>query len=88
MVDSNNIYKQIKIGNYILRYFPNKDKRKLFWHRDEKNREIRVLFGSVKLQLDNELPSFLKKFYKYNISKNVYHRVISDNPFLILIKEK
>ena len=80
-------YKELRLGRYILRYFPNKNNRELFWHRDKKDREIRVIFGFVKLQLDDELPFHLLNFKKYQIPKEVYHRVIAKKSFIVLLKE-
>lgn len=77
-------YKQIKFGSWILRYFPNKNPEKLFWHRDKETRKVWKLFGDVCVQLDNELPQVLTKII---INKMTYHRAISNTSFLILIKQ-
>jgi len=80
-------YYQIKLFNYILRFFPNKNPRDLFWHRDKYDRRISLLYGDVELQYDNDIPFKMDLFDSYFIMSEEYHRVISDKPFLILIKE-
>lgn len=87
-LDINSIYKQIRIGKYILRYFPNKNPRDLFWHRDKQNRDVKLIIGDVKIQKDNQLPEKMKLFKTYTINKNEYHRVISSKCFLIFINLK
>lgn len=81
-------YKELSLGRYKLRYFSNKNPKELFWHRDENNRKIRLIYGNVQLQFDNRMPFDVIKWYKYKIKKMEYHRVISDKPFLMLIKEE
>jgi quercetin dioxygenase-like cupin family protein len=83
-----NPYKELTLFSWKIRYFPNKNPKDLYWHRDKSNRNIYLLKGNLKLQYDNGLPFEMKKFNKYNIMKMEYHRVISNKPFLLLIKEK
>lgn len=47
------------------------------WHRDMKDRQIRVLEGTYwQLQFDNELPQFINIADKIFIPGMVYHRII------------
>jgi hypothetical protein len=82
----NKPYKQLKIGKYLFRYFSNINPRELFWHRDFETREVYKIFGNVKIQLEDELPETLTYFKSFKIPKLVFHRVISQNKFLLLIK--
>ena len=77
-------YIHIQFGNWVLRYFHNKNPEKLFWHRDHETRKIWKIFGNVEIQLDNMLP---KKLTCITIKKGIYHRVISKSRFMILIKK-
>jgi hypothetical protein len=81
-------YKELKLGKYILRYFSCEDPKQLFWHRDNNERKVKILFGFVRLQLEDNLPFYLMNFKTYLIPKMTFHRVLSKSPFLILIKEK
>jgi hypothetical protein len=81
-------YHQLRFFNWVLRYFPNKNPRELFWHRDKSERQVQLLLGKVELQLEDRLPQKMNKFNKYTIPEMEYHRVISNKPFLVLIKEK
>jgi hypothetical protein len=56
------------------------------WHRDLKNRSIRVLEGKDwKIQMENELP---KSFDSITIPKLIWHRVIKGSGNLVIqIKE-
>jgi len=62
----------------------------LIWHRDKKNRTIKVLAGNGwLLQHDNKLPEEMKMGEYYNIEAEKYHRLIKGNGNLILeIKEE
>lgn len=84
---SGKIYYQIRFFDWVLRYFPNKNPRELFWHRDKSERRVQLLLGNVELQLEDCLPQKMIKFNKYTIPEMEYHRVISKKPFLVLIKE-
>jgi len=51
------------------------DEDELVWHRDKKDREIKVLEETDWMfQFDNELPQIIKDVIF--IPKNTYHRVI------------
>ena len=70
-------YTQTRKGNEIIREFSNQvNSMELVWHRDTKDRVIEVLEGDGwKFQLDNELPVELKKGDRFQIQKEVYHRI-------------
>jgi hypothetical protein len=61
----------------------------LKWHRDEKDRRVKILeCDGWMLQLDNELPVVLKEGKEYFIPKEVFHRTIKGNGNLVIeIKE-
>jgi quercetin dioxygenase-like cupin family protein len=70
-------YTQNKKGNEIIREFSTKvNSMELVWHRDLKNRTIEVLAGEGwLLQLDNQLPTEIKKGDMFEIKSGVYHRI-------------
>tara|TARA_B100001248_G_scaffold77408_1_gene55867 strand:- start:1765 stop:2037 length:273 start_codon:yes stop_codon:yes gene_type:complete len=77
--------------NVFIRTFENNvDSSELVWHRDAKDRNIKVMEGeSWKLQFDNALPKQMKVNENYFIPANTYHRVIKGSSNLILeVKEK
>ena len=61
----------------------------LIWHRDKKNRLVRVIKGSGwQFQYDNELPKPLDVGDSLYIEKDTYHRLIKGDGTLVLeIKE-
>jgi hypothetical protein len=88
MIQQNNPYTQISENDIIIRTFSQDvDEEELVWHRDQKDREIKVLEETDwQLQFDNELPQVLKN--TIFIPKNTYHRVIKGNKNLVIeIKE-
>jgi hypothetical protein len=88
MTQQNNPYTQISENDIIIRTFSQDvDEEELVWHRDQKDREIKVLEETDwQLQFDNELPQVLKN--TIFIPKNTYHRVIKGNKNLVIeIKE-
>lgn len=83
-------YSQVKMGREIIRTFDeNVDGHELVWHRDKRDRVVRVLEGSGWwFQLDNSLPLELKVGTELEIPKETYHRVIKgDTPLKIKITE-
>ena len=77
-------------GKKHIRTFDNNvDSDELVWHRDEKNRTIKVIESNDwKLQMDNELPIPLLMGQEYEIKKLVYHRVHKGKGKLVIeIKE-
>ena len=84
-------YTQIINGNKILREFAHDtDSHELIWHRDKKDRIVRVLEGNGwKFQLDNMLPILLHEGQEIFIPKETFHRVIKGtNTLKIEITEK
>jgi len=84
-------YTQTINGNKILREFAHDtDSHELIWHRDKKDRIVRVLEGNGwKFQLDNMLPILLHEGQEIFIPKETFHRVIKGtNTLKIEITEK
>jgi hypothetical protein len=84
-------YTQTINGNKILREFAHDtDSHELVWHRDKKDRIVRVLEGNGwKFQLDNMLPILLHEGQEIFIPKETFHRVIKGtNTLKIEIIEK
>jgi len=67
----------------------NLDPEELVWHRDKKDRTVKVLNKSDwKIQLDNEVPLDMKENFTIFIPKETYHRVIKGTTDLVVdIKE-
>ena len=61
----------------------------LIWHRDKKNRLVRVIKGSGwQFQYDNELPRPLSVGDSLYIEKDTFHRLLRGDTTLVLeIKE-
>lgn len=77
-------------NNIIERVFDkNTDSDELVWHKDKKDREVKVLQSNGWLfQMDNEIPKELKEGDTIFIPKEIFHRVIKGNGDLkIQIKE-
>lgn len=68
-----------------MRYFKNDDPSQLFWHRDREDREVEVIWGDVKVQLEDQLPRKLLPTNSIWISAERYHRVIADDSFILKI---
>lgn len=86
-----NPYNDIHFKNYFLREFDSSiDESELIWHRDKRDRTLRVKGGTGwLLQFDNELPIELVEGEIYTIKKETYHRLIKgDDNLLIEIYEK
>jgi len=84
-------YTQTVTGNKILREFAHDtDSHELVWHRDKKDRIVRVIEGNGwKFQLDNMLPILLHEEQEIFIPKETFHRVIKGtNTLKIQITEK
>lgn len=78
-------YEIIDFGeNWEVRLFRNEDPSQLFWHRDKEDRYIHLIYGDVEIQFDNELPNKIRESEVF-IKRNMYHRVISDKPFILKI---
>ena len=76
---------RLDVNQFIRVFEENIDDEELIWHRDRKNRVIKVLSGSDwKLQYDNELPFVMKMNEIYEIEAEQYHRVIKGKDKLVL----
>jgi hypothetical protein len=78
-----NPYKDLRKEDLIIREFSeNIDPTELKWHRDLKNREIKIIGESDWLiQLENELPQKISSCF---IPQKVWHRVIKGGGKLVL----
>jgi len=77
-------------GNKIIRFFdPNVDTEELVWHRDLKDRKVKIIeSGNWKFQEEDELPVDLYPNQVIWIQKSSWHRVIrGDNKLVIEIEE-
>ena len=65
------------------------ENKELIWHRDKKNREVKVLYGEGwQFQYDNELPRPLSVGDSLYIAKETFHRLLRGDTTLVLeIKE-
>lgn len=77
-------------GHFIRTFEESIDDEELIWHRDKRDREIRVMGGEDwMLQIDNELPVKLNIGESYFIKAETFHRIIKGKNQLVLeIKEK
>ena len=90
VVESKTPYKQtIKDGIKTRKFNQNIDEHELKWHRDERDRVVKIVEGNGwKFQMDNELPITLKEGDRITIPSETYHRVIRGTGDLIIkIKE-
>jgi hypothetical protein len=79
-----------KEGDTFIRTFEcTTDDRELVWHRDRKNRLVKVKSGvGWQLQMDNQLPEELLPHHVYFIEAKKFHRLIKGSGNLVLeIKE-
>ena len=81
-----NVYTDSKVGNIVTRVFDQDCKpEELVWHRDKKNRVIKIISGvNWKFQHDNELPFVMKIGDKIKINKETYHRIHKGQGKLII----
>lgn len=72
--------------NHFVRTFDkNVNTNDLVWHRDKRDRIIKVLSGDRwQLQFDNQLPFDLIEDCIYIIPKMIFHRIIKGDLNLIL----
>jgi hypothetical protein len=72
-------------GKFIRTFDNNVNDDELVWHRDKRDRKVRVISGDGWLiQMDNELPIPLLMGQTYNIKKEVYHRIMKGKNLLRL----
>lgn len=86
----NTPFSEIEMDGYIYREFNSTvDKDELVWHRDHRDRLVKVLNNSDWFfQIDNKLPIPLTENTVIKIPKKTFHRVISGKTDLkIKIKE-
>lgn len=86
MVDKKTYIDTLTVDSTIRKFSQDIDPIELMWHRDLKNRSVRLLQGSGwRIQLEDSLPS---DFEEITIPKLVWHRVIKGSEDLIVeIKE-
>jgi hypothetical protein len=79
-------YVEYSTTSGMVRIFDsNLDPEELVWHRDKKDRTIRVLNESDwKIQMDNEVPLDMKQNFTIFIPKETYHRVIKGTTDLVV----
>ena len=64
-------------NTFIRTFDENVDDGELIWHKDRKDRVIKVIEGvDWKLQKDNQLPMVLEPGTWYYIKKEQYHRLL------------
>ena len=57
----------------------------LVWHRDNEDRQIKVLFGSGwKFQRDNDIPVELKRGDIFEVKKEEWHRIFKGSTDLVI----
>lgn len=81
--------KAIGDGRFVRTFQADVYSDELIWHRDKKDRIIKVLAGdNWKLQFDNEIPFDIKIDDEIQIPKMVYHRLIKGTSVLKLMIEE
>lgn len=70
----------------FVRVFNNDiNESELVWHRDKKDRVVRVIEGQDwQLQYEDKLPFKMQVSESYHIPKEMYHRVIAGTGQLVL----
>ena len=72
-------------ANTFIRKFSSSNKEEFEWHQDAEDRIIEVESGSGwQIQLDNELPVYLKTGQQYFVPKEKLHRIIAGPDELII----
>ena len=81
-----NVYTDSKEGKILTRVFEQDcQSDELVWHRDKKDRTVKVISGvNWKFQHDNELPFVMKIGDKIKINKETYHRIHKGQGKLII----
>lgn len=77
-------YEEVRTDNVIYREFDeNIDNHELVWHRDKRDRKVKVINGKGwKFQFDNEIPFELTNGIEFFVEKERFHRVIKGNDTL------
>jgi len=72
-------------NTFIRTFDENIEDGELIWHRDRKDRVIKVIEGvNWKIQYDNHLPQTLEPGKWYYVKKEQYHRVHKGNGKLVI----
>ncbi len=70
---------------FIRKFYHATEDEELIWHRDRKNRIVKVLEGEGWfLQFEDKLPEEMKRNEEYKIIAETYHRIIKGKGNLIL----
>lgn len=79
-------FQQEKTQEKLIRTFsPETDPEELIWHRDLKNRRVKVLEpGGWQYQTENNLPIKLTENQEIYIAKGDWHRVLKGNSKLVV----
>lgn len=78
-------HKQIKSNHFERIFREHTNDNELVWHRDRKNRTVRVIESNGwKFQADNKLPCEMKPGDTLHINANEYHRVIKGKGSLVV----
>lgn len=65
------------------------DSEEYVWHRDHKDRIVTILEGEGwKFQFDEQIPQMINSSDRFEISKQIYHRLIAGNTKLKMIIEE
>jgi len=79
------VYSEDKVSSiiYTRLFSEDIDDSELVWHRDGEDRLLKVLNGGENwlIQLDDELPKPIHNTY---IKKDVYHRLIKGNGYILI----
>jgi hypothetical protein len=72
-------------NRFVRKFYHSVESDELIWHRDKKNRTVKVLEGNGWfLQFEDKLPEEMKKNEVYRIEAETYHRIIKGKGNLIL----
>lgn len=85
------IYSQenITVNKFKRVFSQDVPEKELVWHRDKENRLVEVLEDTDwYFQMDNKLPTPLKKGVKFDIPKETFHRVIKGTTDLVILIEE
>jgi len=76
---------QLDEKTYVRTFNNDLNESELVWHRDKKDRSVRVIDGEGwQFQFDDKLPFTLEHSQSYYVPKDVYHRVIAGSSQLVL----
>jgi len=76
---------QISENQFIRIFSPDIPEEELVWHRDREDRVVTPINNNDwQLQIDDQLPIYLKQSEEYIIPKGVFHRVIKGTTSLTI----